>query len=121
MELIDFYKILYLETKEENKYIKENEEVDDKIINSFVMQKKISVDRIEKFKSKFNLVYTEEQKLLIKNIINDIIELEKENEIIYKEKLIKIKEKLNSLVNERKLNSKYITGITKGNIVDEKE
>lgn len=101
--------MLYIELKEkmaeENSYIKNEKEIDEKFLSDLVMKKRILTDKIDK-KSKSREL-SNIAKIRILAIVKEMQKIEEENEKLYELKLDGIQKEIVSLINEKRLKDKY--------------
>lgn len=107
MEIITLYQELLKTVLEENKYLKENLEVEPDKILKFEMSKKVSRDKIEKFMNKNSPEIEGESKEMLKKIISYTIKVENDNVEQYKIKMGKSIENIGIVQNDVSLKKKY--------------
>lgn len=107
LEIITLYQELLKTVLEENKYLKENLEVEPDKILKFEMSKKVSRDKIEKFMNKNSPEIEGESKEMLKKIISYTIKVENDNVEQYKIKMGKSIENIGIVQNDMSLKKKY--------------
>ncbi len=107
LEIITLYQELLKTVLEENKYLKENLEVEPDKILKFEMSKKVSRDKIEKFMNKNSPEIEGESKEMLKKIISYTIKVENDNVEQYKIKMGKSIENIGIVQNDVSLKKKY--------------
>ena len=107
LEIITLYQELLKTVLEENKYLKENLEVEPDKILKFEMSKKVSRDKIEKFMNKNSPEIEGESKQMLKKIISYTIKVENDNVEQYKIKMGKSIENIGIVQNDVSLKKKY--------------
>ena len=107
LEIITLYQELLKTVLEENKYLKENLEVEPDKILKCEMSKKVSRDKIEKFMNKNSPEIEGETKQMLKKIISYTIKVENDNVEQYKIKMGKSIENIGIVQNDVSLKKKY--------------
>ncbi len=121
LEIITLYQELLKTVLEENKYLKENLEVEPDKILKFEMSKKVSRDKIEKFMNKNSPEIEGESKEMLKKIISYTIKVENDNVEQYKIKMGKSIENIGIVQNDVSLKKKYTAMSSLPEIYDKKK
>lgn len=121
LEIITLYQELLKTVLEENKYLKENLEVDPDKITKFEMSKKVSRDKIEKFMNKNSPEIEGESKEMLKKIISYTIKVENDNVEQYKIKMGKSIENIGIVQNDVSLKKKYTAMSSMPEMYDKKK